>query len=110
MEDYPVYYLQQKGVNVVAPTWFETSDNDGNVTSLASDSYVQTAHQAGVQVWALCSDFGPKMKIGKVLGTTSKRQKLVKNLIAEAIRYDLDGINIDLRTLKRIPARILYSL
>ena len=22
-----------KGVNVVAPTWFETSDNDGNVTS-----------------------------------------------------------------------------
>lgn len=90
-----------KGVNVVAPTWFETSDNDGNVTSLASDSYVQTAHQAGVQVWALCSDFGPKMKIGKVLGTTSKRQKLVKNLIAEAIRYDLDGINIDFENVKK---------
>ena len=90
-----------KGVNVVAPTWFETSDNNGNVTSLASDSYVQTAHQAGVQVWALCSDFGPKMKIGKVLGTTSKRQKLVKNLIAEAIRYDLDGINIDFENVKK---------
>lgn len=40
------------------------------------------------------------MKIGKVLGTTSKRQKLVKNLIAEAIRYDLDGINIDFENVK----------
>ena len=37
------------------------------------------------------------MKIGKVLRSTTRRQRLAKNLIAEAIRYNLDGINIDLR-------------
>ena len=90
-----------KGVNVVSPTWFETTDNEGNITSLASDTYVDTAHRAGVQVWALCSDFGPKMKIGKVLEKTSTRQKLARNLVAEVIRYSLDGINIDFENVKK---------
>lgn len=89
-----------KGVNVVAPTWFQTSDNSGNISSLASDQYVQTAHKAGVKVWALCDDFAANMKIGKVLASTSKRQKLAKNLTAEAIRYSLDGINIDFENVK----------
>lgn len=90
-----------KGVNVVCPTWFATSDNNGNIDSLASDTYVTQAHHAGVEVWGLCNDFSPNMKIGKVLGTTSKRQKLAKNLIAEAIRYSLDGINIDFENVKK---------
>lgn len=90
-----------KGVNVVAPTWFQTSDNKGNIASLASDTYVQAAHRAGVQVWALCDDFAANMKIGKVLSVTSRRQRLAKNLIAEAIRYSLDGINIDFENVKQ---------
>ena len=49
----------------------------------------------------LRSDFSPKMKIGKVLERTSRRQKLAKNLIAEAIRYSLDGINIDFENVKK---------
>lgn len=90
-----------KGVNVVCPTWFETSDNNGNIDSLASDAYVSQAHREGVEVWGLCDDFTPNMKIGKVLEKTSKRQKLAKNLIAEAIRYSLDGINIDFENVKK---------
>lgn len=90
-----------KGVNVICPTWFETSDNAGNIDSLASDTYVTQAHRAGVEVWGLCNDFSPNMKIGNVLGTTSKRQKLAKNLIAEAIRYSLDGLNIDFENVKK---------
>lgn len=90
-----------KGVNVVAPTWFQTSDNKGNITSLASDTYVQAAHRAGVQVWALCDDFAANMKIGKVLSVSSRRQRLAKNLTAEAIRYSLDGINIDFENVKQ---------
>lgn len=89
-----------KGVNVVSPTWFQTSDNKGNISSLASDTYVTQAHRAGVQVWGLCNDFAPDMKIGNVLGYTSRRQKLAKNLIAEAIRYSLDGINIDFENVR----------
>lgn len=90
-----------KGINVVAPTWFQTSDNKGNISSLASDTYVQTAHRAGVKVWALCNDFAVNMKIGKVLSVSSRRQRLAKNLIAEAIRYSLDGINIDFENVKQ---------
>lgn len=90
-----------KGVNVVCPTWFSASDNKGSIDSLASDDYVSQAHRAGVEVWGLCSDFSPNMKIGKVLESTSKRQKLAKNLIAEAIRYSLDGINIDFENVKK---------
>lgn len=90
-----------KGVNVVCPTWFATSDNRGAIDSLASDNYVSQAHRAGVEVWGLCNDFSPNMKIGKVLESTSRRQKLAKNLIAEAIRYSLDGINIDFENVKK---------
>lgn len=90
-----------KGVNVVCPTWFAISDNKGSIDSLASDGYVEQAHRQGVEVWGLCNDFSPNMKIGKVLGTTSRRQKLAKNLIAEAIRYSLDGINIDFENVKK---------
>ncbi|RKI40647.1 glycosyl hydrolase family 18 [bacterium D16-51] len=90
-----------KGVNVICPTWFATSDNEGNIDSLASDTYVVQAHREGVEVWGLCNDFSPNMKIGKVLEKTSRRQKLAKNLVAEAIRYSLDGINIDFENVKK---------
>ena len=90
-----------KGVNVICPTWFATSDNEGNIDSIASDTYVSQAHREGVEVWGLCNDFSPNMKIGKVLEKTSRRQKLAKNLVAEAIRYSLDGINIDFENVKK---------
>lgn len=91
-----------KKVNVVAPTWFATSDNRGNISSLASYDYVDKAHSMGLQVWGLCDDFSPNMKIGKVLGRTSRRERLEKNLIAEAIKYSLDGINIDFENVKAV--------
>ncbi len=90
-----------KGVDVVSPTWFKTADDSGGISSIADYSYVERAHASGVQVWALCDDFDPGMKIGNVLEATSKRQRLAKNLIAEAIRYSLDGINIDFENVKK---------
>lgn len=77
-----------------------TSDNNGSISSLASYDYVDKAHSMGLQVWGLCDDFSPDMKIGNVLGRTSRRERLEKNLIAEAIKYSLDGINIDFENVK----------
>lgn len=91
-----------KGVNVVCPTWFKASDDEGGVdSSIASYDYVAKAHNAGVEVWGLCDDQSPDMKIGTVLGRTSSRLKLVNNLVAAAIQYDLDGINIDFEYVKQ---------
>lgn len=36
-----------KGVNVIVPTWFTLSDNEGSYESLASRSYVEEAHERG---------------------------------------------------------------
>ncbi len=90
-----------KGINVISPTWFKTTDDDGGISSLADYSYIDKAHAADLQVWGLCDDFDPNMKIGNVLSVTTKRQRLEKNLIAEAIRYGLDGINIDFENVKK---------
>lgn len=90
-----------KGVNVIAPTWFTVSGNKGEITSIASDTYVSRARSLGVEVWGVCNDFSSDSKIGKVLGQTTPRQKLEKNLIAEAIKYSLDGINIDFEYVKK---------
>ncbi|MCR5623934.1 MAG: hypothetical protein K6G11_01680 [Lachnospiraceae bacterium] len=82
-------------INVICPTWFQSSDNNGNIQSFAEYDYVDKAHNAGIQVWGLCDDFSNDNKIGKVLSSTSSRKKLEKNLVSEAIKYSLDGLNID---------------
>jgi spore germination protein YaaH len=89
-----------KGINTISPTWFSLSDNDGNITSLANATYVQHAHQLGIEVWALIDNFNDSVSTYEVLSYTSKREKLINQLIAEAIEYDLDGINIDFEELK----------
>ena len=85
-----------RGINVISPTWFRLADNEGGLTDIASLSYVKTAHNAGVQVWGLVSNFEDKsVDTTTVLNMTSSRDNLVNNLIAKAIAYDLDGINVD---------------
>lgn len=89
-----------KGVNTISPTWFSLIDNEGNISSLADATYVQHAHQLGIEVWALIDNFNDELSTFEVLSYTSKREKLINQLIAAAIEYDLDGINIDFEELK----------
>jgi len=89
-----------KGVNTISPTWFSLSDNEGNISSLADTTYVQHAHQLGIEVWGLVDNFNDAVSTYEVLSYTSKREKLTNQLIAAAIEYDLDGINIDFEELK----------
>lgn len=85
-----------KGVTTVAPTWFSLADTKGAITSLASETYVNRAHSAGVEVWALCDDFNVQdANVNTVLSYTSRREKLENELVAAAIRFNLDGLNID---------------
>ena len=85
-----------KGVTTVSPTWFSLANNKGEIRSLASDTYVNRAHSAGVEVWALCDDFDTEnVNTYELLSYTSKREKLENELIASAIKHNLDGLNID---------------
>nr|MCR5388829.1 glycosyl hydrolase family 18 [Lachnospiraceae bacterium] len=92
---------QTSGVNVISPTWFYLNDSDGNIADLASSDYVSYCHERGVQVWALCSNLeNPGADTTEVLTHTTKRQCLVNQLVAKALSYNLDGINIDFEALK----------
>ena len=87
-------------VNVISPTWFYLNDNKGGIASIASSSYVSVCHANNIQVWGLVSNLeDPNVDTTTVLNTTSARDTLVNNLIAQAITYGLDGINVDIEQL-----------
>lgn len=86
-----------KGLNVISPTWFKLSDNEGNFTSFASQGYVDRAHGMGLEVWGLVENIEYKNSIDtfEILSSTSTRAKLIEGLVSTALAYGLDGINVD---------------
>ena len=100
-------------LTVVSPTWFrlakwdEESEPENPLLSLADTAYVETAKSYGLEVWGLVDNFDiaeaegfdPTANSYAVLSSTKKRETLVNALVAEAIRYDLDGLNIDFEML-----------
>ncbi len=83
------------GVNVISPTWYFLADDYGGIDSFADASYVKTAHDAGLQVWALISNFSENVSTASLLASRAARQEVQNFLIEQAIELELDGINID---------------
>lgn len=94
------YLENTKGINVISPTWFSLTDNEGNFTSLADASYVEYLHERGIQVWALLDNFSGDVQSEILLSRTSVRRKLIDGLMEEVQTYDLDGLNLDFEGLK----------
>ena len=90
-----------KGLTTLSPTWFFIRDNEGNIQSIASQDYVDYCHQNNIEVWGLVENitYADQIDITSILNKTSSRQNLVAQLIAQAIQYDLDGINVDIEAL-----------
>lgn len=92
---------QTKGLTTIAPTWFHVLNTDGDMESIASADYVYTAHQDNIEVWATIRDFDSEEGIDSydesyaLLSSTSSRENLINQLIAEAIQVGIDGINVD---------------
>ncbi len=86
-----------KGLNVISPTWFMLSDNEGNFTSFASQDYVDKAHNKGLEVWGLVENiaYGDSIDMYEILSSTTKRAKLIDGLMEMVFTYGLDGINVD---------------
>lgn len=89
---------QTKGLTVISPTWFKLNDNEGNFTSFATSSYVNQAHNMGLEVWGLVDDFSYEVDIYEILSSTTKRGILVQGLVQAALDCGLDGINVDFET------------
>ena len=88
-------------LNVVSPTWFTLKGNEGEFESRTSSQYVEEAHKAGLQVWALVDNLDDTVTLGTLLERTSVRQKLIDGLMEEAEKCGCDGINLDFELLRK---------
>ena len=84
-----------KGVTVISPTFFSIDDVSGTISSFATDKYVNKAGDLGLEVWALVDDFSHDVNMYDLLSYTSRRETLSNALIEAALKYKLNGINID---------------
>lgn len=90
-----------RGMNVIAPTWFSLTDEEGNFRNYSSKAYVDRAHALGLEVWGVWDDFnysnetGNKVSVYMTLSRTSTRQRLAGNIVNTALGLGLDGVNLD---------------
>lgn len=86
------------GINTISPRWFYFANTEGDMVTLGSADYVNTAHAAGVEVWAMFSNeftnFDGEMT-NEILSSRSKRQHVLNQLSGWIDEYHLDGINLD---------------
>ena len=88
-----------KGLTTISPTWFHVADTSGNLESIATADYVNYAHQSDIEVWAAIRDFDGGINSAEesyeLLSHTANRTNLINQLMSEALRVGLDGINVD---------------
>ncbi len=90
-----------QGITIISPTWFYLADTEGNLGSIANYDYVAYAHSIGLKVWVMFSNSlqpGGTMsgsQTDEVLAYTSKREKLVSQVVEQALTLGVDGINLD---------------
>ena len=97
-----------EGINVIAPTWFFLDDTEGGVASLSSADYVETAHAAGLKVWAVLNDFDGGISsadaTASAIGSDTNRTAIVDFVMGELAKSGADGLNIDLEKVKESSA------
>lgn len=87
--------MANSNMNVISPTWFSLKSTDGDIRSIAAQDYVDKAHGMGMEVWALIDNFDKDVSTYQTLSKTTSRTNLIRNLMTEVLRYDIDGINVD---------------
>lgn len=94
-----------KGMNVIAPTWFSLTDENGSIRNFGTANYVTTVHNMGLQVWGVVDNFNYANETGTAISTlnmlssTTSRQNFVRNVTDAAVSLGLDGINVDFEQL-----------
>ncbi len=84
-------------LNVISPTWYYLTDAEADMHSFASKEYVDYAHEQGLEVWPLVSDFesGNNELDAPILASSVLRGTMIDYLMSEAEEYGYDGYNID---------------
>lgn len=88
-----------EGVNVVSPSFFmlkrlgkgEIVDN----AKTGGERYVTWAKEQGYKVWAMFSNDSMIETTHEILNDYKLREKTIQNIIELAVKYQVDGINLD---------------
>lgn len=86
-------------LTVISPTWFRLSTEEGTISSIADEAYVQKAKEHGLSVWGLFDNFEKTVSTYAVLSSTRIREHLIEEMVEQALKYHLDGINVDFENL-----------
>jgi len=87
---------KKEGIDVLSPTWFQVANENGDLINRTDPQYIEWAHENGYQVWALvANDFKNIEGTSRILNDEQKREHIIKQMLAFAALYQLDGINVD---------------
>lgn len=81
-------------INTLAPRWFFLQE-DGTFEDVGNSSMVAWAHQHNLKIWPLVGNHFNQALTHQYLSGAESRQNLVRQLMALASKYGVDGLNID---------------
>lgn len=87
------------GVNVVSPAFFSLVKlGQGDIVDKVGKnglSYIEWAKENDYEIWAMVQNDGMIDTTSEILNSYELRQKTIDNIVKNAIKYKLNGINID---------------
>lgn len=104
-EELDKLFAGTEGMNVISPTWFNVKNEEGMLDSRADLSYVERAHELGLEVWGLVANSHPNaaqaVEIDELtlLQDYNNRTNLIRQIVQSAKEYKLDGVNVDFESL-----------
>ena len=100
-----------EGVNVVSPTFFYL-DDDAKLKENVGKSgleYIKWAKSNDYRIWAMVGNDEAGISVtSEVMNDYKKRKQLINRLVDVAVKYELDGLNIDFENMKEAD-KDLYS-
>ena len=104
-----------EGINVISPTAFTLKNGDDvAIIDNASKDYIDWAKANNYKVWAMFSNNSMRETTSKILNDYSKREKMIEKIVDLAVKYNVDGINVDFENMnmadKDVYSRFIIEL
>lgn len=107
-----------EGVNVVSPAFFSLKQSgNGEIFDNAAQqgiAYIEWAKSNGYKVWAMFSNNSYRTTTSEILNDATKTEQMIENILALAVQYNVDGINLDFENMneedKEVYSRFVIEL
>ena len=107
-----------EGVNVVSPSFFSLEkEGKGNIIENVGEdgiNYINWAKENNYKIWPMVSNNSMKETTSEIMRDEELREELIENIVKLAVKYELDGINIDFENMyeqdKKLFSRFIIEL